>query len=203
MVEEHILHSIRTSFETEAIQNRINNAENRLQNLSWDSKVKKGWNFDKYDLAHKDQHITLEKLADFAYSGVDDGSRIRHFIQGISDTSFTPVMASLSTKKGTKIFDSVVEACKTFITQQQLHSRFQAWEVNVAAMSASTGNWIKEKLKKIDATDNKYSPNADYSAFKIPHWFYKTDEWNKLNCRQRNYLHQKPQQKSNWKNDKE
>ena len=58
---------------TEAIQNRINKPKNWLQNLSWNGKVKKGWDFDKYVLAHKDQQIILEKLTDFEYSGIDDG----------------------------------------------------------------------------------------------------------------------------------
>ena len=39
----------------------IQNQTNRLRGLSWDGKTKKGWNFDKYILAHKDQHIILGK----------------------------------------------------------------------------------------------------------------------------------------------
>ena len=53
---------------TEAIENQINSAKNQLHSLSWDGKVKKGWNFDKYVLAHRDQHIILEKLTDFEYN---------------------------------------------------------------------------------------------------------------------------------------
>ena len=159
---------------TEAIQNRINTAENRLQGLSWDGKVKKGWNFDKHVLAHKEQHIILEKLTNFGYARIDEGSKIRHFIQGNTDPSLTPVTASLSTTKGNKTFDSVVESCKTFITQQQLHSKSCIRKVNVAVMSASTGIQVKDKLKKINATEDKYDPKADYSAFEVPHQFYKT-----------------------------
>ena len=39
-------------------------------------------------------------------------------MEGIMDTSLTLVTASLSAMKGSKIFDSVVKAYKTFITQQ-------------------------------------------------------------------------------------
>ena len=58
---------------SKAIQNCMNSAKNQLENLLWDGKVKKGWNFDKYILAHKDQHIILEKFANFKYSGIDEG----------------------------------------------------------------------------------------------------------------------------------
>ena len=105
-----------------------------------DSKVKKGWNFDKSVFAHKEQHIILEKLTDFGYAGVDEGSKIRHFIQGNTDPSLTPMTASLSTIKGNKTFNSVVESYKTFITQQRLHSKSRACKVNGTAMSPSTGN---------------------------------------------------------------
>ena len=70
-------------------------------------------------------------------------------------------------------------------------------------MSASTWNRIRDKLKKIDATEDKYNPNADYSAFKVPHWFYKTDEWNKLEQGQCNFFRQNPRQKPTQNGDKE
>ena len=58
--------------------------------------------------------------------------------------------------------------------------RSRVREVSVATMSANTGNCMKDKTKKIDTKEDMYNANADYSSFKIPHWFYKTDEWNKL-----------------------
>ena len=70
-------------------------------------------------------------------------------------------------------------------------------------MSASNSNQIKDKQQKIDAKEDRYDPNVDYSFFKIPHWSYKTNKWNKLKQGQCNYLCQKPRDKAACIHDSE
>ena len=176
-----------------AIQNQTCKAENQLQSLSWDGKVKKGLNFDKYILAHEDQHIILEKLTELDYSGIDENLKIWYFNQGIMDPALNPVKASLAVNASADMFDLVVGAYKTYITRQRLHSKTWVKEVNILAINQFTGNQTKDKSRKVDAKEDQYDPNADYSAHKIPpHQFYKADEWNKLKRGQRNYLKQTP-----------
>ena len=49
--------------------------ERKLHNSHYDHN-KKGWDF------HKEQHI-MESLADHWNSGIDDGTKVCHFLQGI------------------------------------------------------------------------------------------------------------------------
>jgi hypothetical protein len=55
------------------------------------TKEGKRWNFETYVSAHKEQHQILEQLeTDYGYSGMDDGSKVRHLIAGIqTNTLYT------------------------------------------------------------------------------------------------------------------
>ena len=46
----------------------------------------KTWDWDKYVALHKEQHAIMESLADNGYSGVNNGTEICHFLQGIKST---------------------------------------------------------------------------------------------------------------------
>ena len=73
--------------------------------MNWDGKSRKNWSFSKYVLAHKEQHILLDKLKDFgSYPGLDEGSKRRYFLQGITDESLHTVKASIA-GAGQKTFD--------------------------------------------------------------------------------------------------
>ena len=42
----------------------------------------KGWGWDKYVTLHKEQHAIMDSLRDYGYSGMDNGIKVNHFVQG-------------------------------------------------------------------------------------------------------------------------
>ena len=143
----------------EAIQNRINNAKNWLQNLSWGSKVKKGlklWQI--YLCPQRSTHYP---------SGVDEGSKIRHFIQGISNTSLTPVMASLSScwtnapKAWRKITQRTITQCYCTLYTLKLQSVTSTIDITTPI------HHDYQSLPKIDLTyqDLEWDPqNSEFAT---------------------------------------
>ena len=60
-------------------------AEKKLQTSHYDVE-RRGWNWDKYITLHKEQHVIMESLPDYDYSGMDNGTNVHHFLQGIKST---------------------------------------------------------------------------------------------------------------------
>jgi hypothetical protein len=62
------------------VNNMASKAEKTLFKLVY-TKEGKWWNFETYVSTHKEQHQILEQLeTDYGYSGMDDGSKVRHLI---------------------------------------------------------------------------------------------------------------------------
>ena len=57
-------------------------AEGKLQNSHCNG-GRNTWDWDKYVALHKEQHAIMESLADYGYSGMDNGTKVHHFLQGI------------------------------------------------------------------------------------------------------------------------
>ena len=60
-------------------------AKRKLQNSYYDGK-KKGWDWDTYVTLHQEQHAIIESLIYYGYSGMDSGTKVCHFLQGIKST---------------------------------------------------------------------------------------------------------------------
>jgi hypothetical protein len=173
---------------TQAMDNYATRAENRLASLSLDGHRKKNWGYDKYVLAHKEQHYILTKLEEHGHEGIKEASKIRHFLQGITDPSLATVKGSLACLN-LKTFDEVCAAFKTYRNTAQVNNRpDKSSTFHVAALSSTTGNRRADDTKKISGPDDGYDPAKDYSKFKLRNRFFKTPEWNKLSKGQRNFL---------------
>ena len=66
--------------------------ERKLQTSHYDSE-RKGWAWDKYIALHKEQHAIMESLIDYGYSGMDIGTKVHHFLQGIKSTDLETVVS--------------------------------------------------------------------------------------------------------------
>ena len=44
------------------------------------------WDWDRFVTLHKEQHTIMESLIDYGYSGMDNGTKVCHFLQGIKST---------------------------------------------------------------------------------------------------------------------
>ena len=83
-------------------------AEGKLQNSHFYGE-RKTWDWDKYVALHKEQHAIMESLTDYHYSGMDNGTKVCHFLQGIKSSELEAtvnVVHSQPEKYGTD-FDAV------------------------------------------------------------------------------------------------
>ena len=60
-------------------------AEGKLQKTYYDGE-RKTWDWDKYFALHKEQHAIMESLTDYGYSGMDYGTKVCHFLQGVKSS---------------------------------------------------------------------------------------------------------------------
>ena len=60
-------------------------AERKLQTSHYDGD-RKTWDWGKYVALPKKQHAIMEGLTDYGYKGMDNGTKVSHFLQGIKNT---------------------------------------------------------------------------------------------------------------------
>ena len=56
------------------------------------------WDWDKYVALHKEQHAIMEILTDYRYSGIDNGTNIHHYLQGIKSPELEASVNVVCTK---------------------------------------------------------------------------------------------------------
>jgi hypothetical protein len=180
---------------SQAVANYASTAENRLQTLSLNGQRAKNWGFEKYVLAHMDQHTILEKLTEHGHSGIDETSKIRHFSRGITDPEMETVKSSVSANIiNLDTFDKVVATYRTFIESKRHHTKDPKTNINVSSVGSQQRGGSGNRTQtggKIGAVEDGFDPSSKYDAHKIDtNRYYQTNEWNSLNKCQRNYLRQ-------------
>jgi len=180
---------------SQAVANYASTAENRLITLSLTGQKAKNWGFEKYVLAHMDQHTILEKLTEHGHSGIDETSKIRHFSRGITDPEMETVKGSVSANSLTlDTFDKVVATYRTFIESRRHHTKDPKTTINVSSVGSQQRGGSGNRTQtggKIGAVEDGFDPSTNYDAHKIDtNRYYQTGEWNSLNKCQRNYLRQ-------------
>ena len=80
------------------------------------------WDWDKYVALHKEQHAIMESLTDYGYSGMDNGSKVCHFLQGIKSSELEAMVNVVHAQPemyGTD-FDVVVSYLGQMVTRKGL-----------------------------------------------------------------------------------
>ena len=125
----------------ETIQIWINKVENDLQSLSWDDKVKKGWNFDKYNLASR----TLRNWKCSTPPEMMKGSNLVNL--WITNAALNPVI-TVGNNYCEYLTSCFLEAYQTHITQQKLHPKTGMEEFDIFDINWSMRKYMNYKLKK-------------------------------------------------------
>jgi hypothetical protein len=94
------------------VAHQANKVEVRIANLSYKGE-QKNWGWDKYVDAHIEQHIIAKNLMPYGYSGIDERSKIRHLLGGISDPGLHPVTCNILAMKEE---DKTFTKCATMYT---------------------------------------------------------------------------------------
>lgn len=194
---------------SQAIDNYASKAENRLNSLVLDGSRKKGWGFEKYVLAHIEQHLILQKLQEYGHNGIDENSKKRIFQKGVTDPVYKPVRGACSTNPP-ETFDDLVVSYRTFLNTEASVTPQPSKQLNIAAISGTSGNRTQESGypsgKALELKD-KYDFKTDYSSHSAgvdKSTFYKGKAWANLTSNQRNYLRQQRylKKKSKFNNNK-
>ena len=78
----------------EHVTHQANKVEARIASLSYKGE-QRNWGWDKYVDAHIEQHIIAKNLMPYGYSGIDERSKIRHLLGGISNPGLHPVTVNI------------------------------------------------------------------------------------------------------------
>ncbi len=117
--------------------------EKTIQNL-WYSGPKRGFNVATYVERHKDVYQSMLALAKKTdYIAYDPGTRVRHFLNGITDPSFAQAKLSLKAKREqySGDFDATVEYLMNQVTHQQVNQ-----QLHVASVDSGAPICLKQKL---------------------------------------------------------
>ena len=153
-----------------AVDNMANMAERRLVQTTYDGE-KKRWNFEKYMTVHTDAHHTLENLKRYGHAGIDNRSKVRHFIDGIKTTSLDAVKTRIMSDTVLRNdFDQCVTLYKDMIQQQTAQERKS---LNVS-VTETEGNDDKSGDRK------KQNQRGMISADQVEDRFYDPKEYQKL-----------------------
>ena len=93
--------------------------ERKLHYSDYDGE-RKGWDGDKYVALYKKQHAFIESLTDYGYIGMDNGTKVCHFLQDIKSPELEAVVnvvCAQPEKYGTD-FDAVLSYLCQMVTKK-------------------------------------------------------------------------------------
>ena len=96
-------------------------AEGKLQNSHYNCK-RKTWEWDMYVALHKEQQAIMESITDYGYSGMDNGTKVRHVLQVIkcSELEAAVHVVRAHPEKYGMDFDTVVSYLGQMVTKKGL-----------------------------------------------------------------------------------
>jgi hypothetical protein len=117
---------------------------------------KKRFTWETYVRIHTEQHSVINGLKDYGYAGIDDSSKVRHFLKGIKTTELDvckmQVMASPYLRDD---FASTVELYSTFIKQMKAENpHINVSEVNFARGKGGNNSFGKRGSAGISNVSN-------------------------------------------------
>lgn len=99
------------------VDNTARNSEKRLNELVYKGE-RRGYNFDMYTKDRLEAHLKLEQLTEFGYTGIDERTKVRLFIEGIQTDFLQPATASVLTQPNLKSnFDACSQYYKSYLDQ--------------------------------------------------------------------------------------
>ena len=101
------------------VARQATDAEGKLQ-ISHDDGERNSWDWDKCVVLHKEQHAIIESLTDYGYSGLDNGPKVCHFLQGIKSPELEAAVNVVCAKPGKygMDFDAVVSYLGQMVTKK-------------------------------------------------------------------------------------
>jgi hypothetical protein len=138
------------------VDNLATMAERRLSSLTYNGETRR-WDFEKYVRNQVDQHLVLEALTEFGYSGIDERSKVRHLMDGIKTDALDSVKTRIMSDAALRgDFNACVSLYKDFISQSD--SKKKARSLQISAVGTKEGG--------DDGSDveDRYYPGPEFAA---------------------------------------
>lgn len=144
------------------LDNMADAAETKLTTLTYQRESKR-WTFERYCRAHVEQHQILENLVAHGHSGIDDRSKVRHFINGIKGETFDAVKLQIDSDQALRNdFDRVKILFSDFIKRKfpdptsGAGKQANISEINLSATDIDN-NLTLDDLKDVKVDDRYYT----------------------------------------------
>jgi hypothetical protein len=141
-------------------------AEHILKTTTYNGETRH-WDFERYVRRHVDQHLILEGLVQHGYSGIDEGSKVRHLTAGIKTNTLEAAMNLVTADNELQQdFNRVVNLFQDVI-RNKLTSKPTGRDVTIAAL-------------RTDKNGNPIEPDMT-----VEDMYYNNKEYNKLSAAQK------------------
>jgi hypothetical protein len=138
------------------VDNLATMAERRLSSLSYIKETRR-WDFEKYVRTQVDQHLVLEGLTEFGYSGIDERSKVRHLMDGIKTDALDSVKTRIMSDAALRAdFNACVSLYKDFISQSE--SKQKARSLQISAVGTMEGGDDSSDV------EDRFYPRPEFEA---------------------------------------
>jgi hypothetical protein len=163
-----------------------NAAENKLQNTSYNGE-KKRWTFERYVRTHVEQHTILEGLREHGYSGIDESSKVRLFINGIKSKALDSVTTRIMSDEGLIAnFDQCANLYKDFLQRDSDRNTPSISQISEVKSSSKDNRSSQGKQSHGKGSSNKRSDgNSKKRNGNVEDRYYSHGEYMKLTSDQK------------------
>jgi len=169
------------------VQHMALQARTKLQNTHYTGE-KPRWNFEKFVRVQVQQHIVLESLVSYGYSGIDEPTKVQYLLDGVKtdklETVRTTILSSALLRSN---FNSCVTLMQDYIRQDKSNQP----RVQVAVVRAGRGGGRGRggRTSGRGSGFNNHDKKKRAAEFEsVPNRYYTSEEYKELTTPQRNFL---------------
>ena len=134
--------------------------EAKLQNSSYDGESQK-FTYDKYCEIHQLAHTRLSSLEGQGYHGIDEGTKIRHFLQGIKTDKLKTTVELVRGNPDYATFEAVARRIKdSVVTLKPIKPSLRRTTRDIAAVNKQQDEPFPDVEADMTVEDKFYSPIA-------------------------------------------
>ena len=169
------------------VDNQAARAESSIRNATYNGKQRR-FSMEKYISIHKDNHYILESLKNHGYVGMDDRTKVRHFMNGIKTKDLDAVKMTINANAELRSnFDKCSQLFKDAVEQMQ-------------ADHTPSVNISKVETTRDHRKNKKHSGKR--SNGQVEDRFYSKEEYARLSADDRAKLHELRKNRGHYKNKK-
>jgi hypothetical protein len=149
------------------VDNVVTAAEEQLQSTRY-SGDKRNFDFEKFVWIHTEQHSVLNDLMEHGYSGIDESSKVRLLLDGITVSNYDVVKSQMLARPALETsFEKYIELYNEFIKSTNKEEHHNVSEVHVKSRQngKSGGDAGKRKSSSINgAPEDKFYSREQYMS---------------------------------------